>query len=55
MRGFEVTDLDLTERAERMGRKRTRVLPMIAAIFLVQQVAFFVIDRQRGENSHDVA
>lgn len=36
-----MTDVNLTERAERMGRKRTRVLPMIAAIFLVQQVAFF--------------
>ena len=45
-----MTDTDLTERAERLGRKRARMLPVLAILFLAQQATFF----SQGEGARAV-
>ena len=36
------------EQAERLGRRRARMLPLLAVIFLTQQASFFVSESERA-------
>lgn len=40
-----MTDADIAEQAERLSRRRARMLPIVVVIFLAQQVSYFSLNR----------
>ena len=48
-----MTDISTMEEAERLSRKRARLLPFLAIIYLTQQATFFAGDAPPGVRSVD--
>jgi len=48
-----VSDISTVEQAERLSRRRARMLPLLAIIYLTQQATFFAGDAPPGVRSVD--
>jgi|SRR6187551_1183405 len=53
MKGQIMTDTSTIERAEELGRRRARMLPFLAIIYLCQQATFFSGDAPPGVRDVD--
>jgi len=50
---LSVSDLSTIEKAERLSRRRARMLPFLAVIYLTQQATFFAGEAPEGVRSVD--